>query len=431
MRWPRTLFGRNLLLLIALLVLTHCVLLLSFRLFVQAPRLERLASYILEQQNTLREAFEVMPPAMRGRAIDEYCLKHPHRLLPVAAARWSSAPPTPRESLVLAPLHRMLGPEHPVRWVSGESRLWVKISMEGRPFWMGFAVRNLLPETGQALLVAALVELLLAVIGAFFLQRHLHAPLRRLAAAADAIRGGGEIDGLPLDGPQEIAQVAASFQRMEAHLRDQDRERTLMLAGVSHDLRTPLAKLKLCVEMLKSEGDADLLVTMARNIDAADRIIGQFIGFARAAGDEPEQLCDLAELVRSVVAEAGMAGQCRLVLQDPAPLAVYPVALRRAVMNLLENARAYAPGMVDLSLGETGGEVYIRLQDRGPGIPPGQWELVQQPFVRLDAARGRHPGTGLGLAIVSRIMQIHHGRMELDNREGGGLSVTLWLLRSP
>lgn len=431
MRWPRTLFGRNLLLLSALLVVTQCALLAGFRFFAQAPRLERLAGYVVEQEISLREAFAVLPPELRAGAIARFCVSHPERLIPAGnAPMWLHEPQTLRSALIFAPLQRILGSDHPVHWAARQSRLWVGITLDGKPYWMGFAMKGLLPDSGQALLLASLIMVIFSVLGAMLIQRHLHHPLRRLAAAADAVRLGQKTAEVSFDGPDEIARVALSFRRMADHLEHAERERALMLAGVSHDLRTPLAKLRLCTEMLRMHGEADLIDTMTRNIDAADRILGQFVGYARIGDDEAEQLCDLAEIVRSVVTETGMAPRCRLQLRTLAPLSVRPVALRRALTNLLENARSYAPGAVDIELSECAGEALIRVLDRGPGIPAAELGRVLQPFVRLDDARGRHAGSGLGLAIVERIAHLHGGSLELAAREGGGLAVTLHLPRN-
>jgi len=430
MRWPRTLFARNLLLLIVLLVVTQFVSLLGFRFFVQAPRLERLAGYVVEQEISLREVFAVLPPEQRAGAITRFSAAHPERLVPAAnAPAWMREPQTLRSTLIFRPLQRILGADHPLHWAERQNRLWVGIALDGRPYWMGFAMKGLLPDTGLALLLVSLLLVTFSVLGAILIQRHLHHPLRRLAIAADAVRLGQKSLDLPLDGPEEISRVAQSFQRMSEHLAQAERERALMLAGVSHDLRTPLAKLRLCTEMLRMQGEADLLDTMGRSIEAADRIIGQFVAYARIGSDEDEQLCDLGELVRSVVAETGMATICRLQLNVPEPLAVRPVALRRALANLLENARHYAPGMVDIELAESAGEIQLRVLDRGPGIPEEEQVRVRQPFVRLDAARGRSSGTGLGLAIAERIAHLHGGHLELGSREGGGLMVTLHLPR--
>jgi two-component system osmolarity sensor histidine kinase EnvZ len=430
MRWPRTLFARNLLLLIVLLVVTQLVSLLGFRFFVQVPRLERLAGYVVEQEISLREVFAVLPPEQRASAIPRFCAAHPERLISaVNAPVWMREPQTLRSTLIFRPLQRILGADHPLHWAERQNRLWVGIVLDGRPYWMGFAMKGLLPDTGVALLLVSLLLMTFSVLGAILIQRHLHHPLRRLTVAADAVRLGQKSLDLPLDGPEEIARVAQSFQRMSEHLEQVERERALMLAGVSHDLRTPLAKLRLCTEMLRMHGEADLLDTMSRSIEAADRIIGQFVAYARIGSDEDEQLCDLGEIVRSVVAETGMATICRLQLKALEPLAVRPVALRRALANLLENARHYAPGMVDIELGESAGEIQLRVLDRGPGIPEEEQARVRQPFVRLDVARGRSSGTGLGLAIAERIAHLHGGRLELGSREGGGLIVTLHLPR--
>lgn len=206
-------------------------------------------------------------------------------------------------------------------------------------------------------------------------------------------------------GPQEIAAVAASFQRMTESLSRAEQERTLMLAGVSHDLRTPLAKLRLCVEMLRSGADASLIESMIRSIDTADAVIGQFIEFARIGSDEQAQWCDPAELVTSVGEEFAGRSNCAVKLDlQPAPaLRVRPVALRRAIANLVENACRYAPGEIVVRLEAGDGKLRFSVLDQGPGVPAPELARIRQPFTRLTSSRGQLPGAGLGLAIVERI----------------------------
>lgn len=435
MAWPRSLFGRSILLFVALLVVCQIAWLTLFRVMVQTPRLERLASYILEHEALLQWSLERVPPAERAHALAELAARSEAQTRLQAADEVPAdfaVPPGRAAALVFAPLREALGPAHPLRWQrEGERRLWVGTRLDGRDYWMGFATAGLVPSNGRLLAAGSLVTLLLSLLGAWLIRRHLKQPLARLTAAASAVARGEIPPPIASTGPQEVAAVAASFDQMTESLARADQERILMLAGVSHDLRTPLAKLRLCVEMLRSDADAELIESMTRSIDTADTVIGQFIDFARVGSDEAPQWCDPAELATSIVREFAAKGDggVTLDLQPVEPLLVRPVALRRAVANLIENACRYAGGEIVVRLETRGGQVVFSVLDRGPGVPAEKLADIRQPFVRHVPANPSRSGggAGLGLAIVERIAALHRGRLVLENRDGGGFVAAIEL----
>jgi truncated hemoglobin YjbI len=248
---------------------------------------------------------------------------------------------------------------------------------------------------------------------------------------------------------------------MSADLAQIDQDRALILAGVSHDLRTPLTRLRMGIEMSADEG---LREGMTADIEEMDKTIGQFLDFARSEGGEAPQAVDLAALLADLASQYRRrsfavdvsAAVAPIPLSRPlsqrekggellpspsgrgnegeeptfgADLALRPQALRRAVSNLIDNALRYAgsDNPVELKLGAGAGEVAIEVCDHGPGIPPQDVERIKRPFARLDAARSNAAGAGLGLAIVERIARSHNGRLELLPREGGGLVARLVL----
>lgn len=431
MRWPRSLFGRNILLLVALLVASQTAWLTLFRVMVQVPRLERLASYVLEQDALLQLALARIPADERQPMLTEVAKRSETRLLPAEDAPATfAAPPRHGIGLLLAPMQRALGPQHPLHWQrDGDRRLWIGTRLDGRDYWMGFHTAGLLPSTGRLLAAGSLITLVLSLLGAFLIQRHLQKPLAGLTAAASAVARGETPPPVASAGPQEIASLAASFDQMTESLARAEQERILMLAGVSHDLRTPLSKLRLCVEMLRNGADPTLIESMIRSIDTADAVIGQFIDFARIGSDEAPQWCDPAELVKSVGQDYADKDACRVIfdLHPAEPLPVRPVALRRAIANLVENACRYARGEVTLRLETLDGRVCLSVLDRGPGVPAAELDRIRRPFARLDASRRHAAGTGLGLAIVERIAALHRGRLGLENRDGGGLAARIEL----
>ena len=196
MRWsrcfPRSLFGRNVLLLVALLIASQIAWLTLFRVMVQVPRLERLASYVLEYDALLQLALKRIPAAERPLALAEMAAREGTRLQTADSvpADFGTAPGG-RIALLLAPLSRALGPHHPMHWQrDGEQRLWIKTRLDERDYWMGFATSGLFPANGRLLLAGSLVTFILSLLGALLIQRHLQRPLRQLTEAASAVARG-------------------------------------------------------------------------------------------------------------------------------------------------------------------------------------------------------------------------------------------------
>jgi two-component system osmolarity sensor histidine kinase EnvZ len=238
---------------------------------------------------------------------------------------------------------------------------------------------------------------------------------------------------VPESGPAEIGTLAQAFNQMAADLKRLDDERALLLAGVSHDLRTPLSRIRLGLEMMDDKGDAGIRSGIEQDIQDIDTAIGQFLDFARLRNTEPViPDSDLNSIVQHTVTRYVRAG--RHVTFDPGTipnLPLRPTAIQRLLANLIENALRHAASGVEVITGRERDDVYIEVLDRGPGIPADAAGRMLQPFTRLDSARGGS-GTGLGLAIVDRIAKMHGGRVALLPRPGGGLRARIELpLRTP
>lgn len=270
---------------------------------------------------------------------------------------------------------------------------------------------------------------LLSTAAAWIFVRQLNAPLKRLVLATRYL-GQGRSVRLPVsDTPSEMTEVYRSFNQMADELEQAARERELMLAGVSHDLRTPLTRLRLSLELMSS--DAELTEEMIRDVEDMDAILDQFIAFIRDGRDEPLERLDLAALIRELVAPYNQHGErVRLCLQVLPEVSLRRVSIKRLLTNLIENALRYGGDAVEVaaSLGgeETAPYLVLSVLDRGQGIDPAELASIFNPFIRGDRARGGR-GTGLGLAIVRRIAALHGGSVDLRNREGGGLEARVCL----
>jgi len=270
---------------------------------------------------------------------------------------------------------------------------------------------------------------LLSTAAAWIFVRQLSAPLKRLVFAARQL-GQGRSVRLPIgDTPSEVTEVYRAFNQMAEDVEQAARERELMLAGVSHDLRTPLTRLRLSLELMGN--DAELIEDMVRDIEDMDAILDQFLAFIRDGRDEPVEEVDLGELVREVVAPYNQQReQVRLCLEAMPPFPLRRVSIKRMLVNLVENALRYGGNSVEVAVSVSGGcsapYVVLSVLDRGVGIDPAELDEIFNPFTRGDRARGGK-GTGLGLAIVKRIAALHGGSVELRNRAGGGLEARICL----
>jgi two-component system osmolarity sensor histidine kinase EnvZ len=269
--------------------------------------------------------------------------------------------------------------------------------------------------------------LVLTGIAFLFLRAQL-APIAQLAAAAEAFGKGRAVPFRPR-GALEVRAAGAAFLEMRARIERQIEQRTLLLSGVSHDLRTPLTRLKLGLAMLADEAEARAL---ARDVAEMERMIDAFLAFARGDATETPAPADLSALVGQAVEDARRAGQA-VDWEPPSPVVV-PVradALGRAVANLLGNAARHARrAAVSMQVSER--FVRIVVEDDGPGIPRDRRDEALRPFTRLDSARdpNRGGGVGLGLAIAADVARSHGGSLRLgDSDRLGGLRAELTILR--
>ena len=271
------------------------------------------------------------------------------------------------------------------------------------------------------------VALLVAIAGALtaWTVRRLTLPLGTLARAARGLAGNLDQPPLSESGPAEVAAAAQSFNRMQQDLKRNLETRSQALAAVSHDLRLPITRIRLRIERLRDEATREAIES---DLVEMDRMIGDTLEFLRAghSGEQPARI-DVNALVESVAEDMRALG-CRIRTygEARAPLVARGQAVRRCLGNLVDNARRYGGGAVDLTVRDEAEQVEFVVEDRGPGIPESERERVFEPYVRLEASRARHTGgTGLGLAIARAIARGHGGDVALESREGGGLRAIL------
>jgi signal transduction histidine kinase len=299
--------------------------------------------------------------------------------------------------------------------------------------WLTFSTR--LPNSGPAmsprLMLALVVAVTIITALTAWAVRRATAPLRLLSNAAERLGRNVESAPLPVAGSVETQRAATAFNVMQARLRRLIENRTLMLAAISHDLRTELTLLRLRAESVEPAEDRE---RMLANIADMDGMLTATLSFARdEAESEPPKRIDVGALVESIVDDLADAGR-PVTMATPVQIAVgevKPVAIKRALTNLIENAIKYGT-RARVSLTTDAGKITISVDDDGPGVPEADLDRVLQPFVRLESSRSRDTGgIGLGLAIVASVAQMHGGQLKLANRQGGGLRATLELADAP
>jgi two-component system osmolarity sensor histidine kinase EnvZ len=272
------------------------------------------------------------------------------------------------------------------------------------------------------------LSLLLLMLAIYFLTRQLR-PIRRLAWAADNFGKGRDVGDFKLAGATEIRQAGAAFNTMRKRILRQLTQRTEMLAAVSHDLRTPLTRMKLELEMLKgSTPHIDDINALRRDVEDMAKVVDGYLAFARGEGQESIAPTDLGNILQEIGSRSAKdQASIEVELERPIVMPLRPVAIRRCLANLIENAVRYASTIAIRATTEDD-QVWIAIDDDGPGIPADQREAVFKPFFRLDASRNSGTGgVGLGLSIARDIVLSHGGDIQLHDSPAGGLRVLIRL----
>ncbi len=422
---PDSLLARSFLLIALLLLLSLGGWFEIYRTYQREPIAREIAQQTVTIVNLTRAAIVNADPRLRREllldlneteGIRVFVSNPDERLAPV--------PAEPLLDMIGARIKVSLGPRTRLAFErNGIEGYWVSFNIDDDEFWVKLERERLEPDFATQWIGWGLFALLLSLAGAWLIASRISRPLAALTRAAEQVGKGEHVEPAPETGPAEIRQLAAAFNQMSADLGRLERDRAMVLAGISHDLRTPLARLRLGLEMIG--GDTSMSEGLAADIEEMDKIIGQFLDFAKGENEAGTDT-DLEVLVDEICERYAKLG--RALVRGPRAAIRMPLAqmaVRRAISNLIDNALRYSkePVEIDTRLegGTAGGRVVIEVRDRGPGIPEAEAERMKRPFTRLEAARSDAGGSGLGLAIVDRVARMHGGRLELLPREGGGL----------
>ncbi|WP_241292788.1 ATP-binding protein [Burkholderia stabilis] len=429
---PRSLLARNIALLVALVALSLACSLAVLLHYVQRPRIERASIIFSDYVQLLDRTLDAVPPdAGRAMAAQLGGQTSPPPAAPPGAPNLSAFFRTWQRDVFMQALERHLPPGLPARWQSGDDeRLWIRLHAAGSLVWVPLPMAADAQASGITTALALSVGLaLLAALTGYLIQLHLNRPLDALARAAQRVSAGERPPPLPTDGPTEIADVSRAFNQMADALQQAEATRSLMLAGVSHDIRTPLTKLRLAIAMALPRGTHDALTASAEHyLDQIDTILQQFMDYAGSGERETPQPGDLNALIGQLVADfAGLGHEFEFDEGDVPVFAFRPISLMRLLMNLMQNAVVYGRTGLGVRTWTERGIAYAVVGDRGNGIGAAELERLKAPFSRGANARNHAGGTGLGLAIVERIARLHGGSLTFRDRDGGGLEAVVAL----
>lgn len=428
---PRTLLARTFLLLALLVLLTTAAWLSLFRYIDAEPRARETAQLGASAVNLVRASLLAAAPDKRLRLFEELGSREGIRLLPAEADdRLVAMPDTRFQRLLRRELSKRLGPQTRIAaQVNDEPGFWISFRLDERDedeFWLILPRDRATRSFAGHWLTWGLLALALALIVAWLIASRISQPLRAMAEAADDVGRGQTPAPLPERGAEEMRRLAHAFNAMASSLERHEKDRSEVLAGISHDLRTPLTRLRLEAEM--SIADEAARQGVVADIAEMEAVISQFMDYARNESGETMAPTDLGALLSEVAERKIAAGyQLHTAIGELPIHPVRPKALVRAVSNLIDNAAKYGGGDVLLQAAVVDGEIRIDVVDHGPGIPAADAERLKRPFTRLETARTDAGGTGLGLAIVDRVARLHDGRLELLANPGGGLIARLAL----
>ncbi len=431
---PQTLLARFILLISALLLVAQITSLKIFDYFERDVRAQALAKEISTVVNFTKASIEAAASSKRLKLLSELSGLGDISIYP--AYYFEPLEPIPEDpflQLVVKkiaqqlPVGTLITVNHydiPGIWVSFEidsDLFWLVMprTLIDRPFpwhWIGWGV----------------VIFSLAVVGAYIATKRISMPLSRLSRAAEQIKKGGKVHPLPLDNVVEFSEVSEAFNEMSDNLSKISEERRFLLASVSHDIRTPLTRLRIASEMLPNQSH-EIKESMEQDIQEINEIINQFLDFARGFEDEPVAPVNLGKFLKEIQRKHSRMGQnfklkkknIRSNIPKKLFIDLRLSAFQRCLDNLINNAFFYSKGNVEMQATLFEESFSVSIIDDGPGIPEHQKAKLLKPFERVDEARGNIGGSGLGLTIADRIARAHSGKLELINLKKGGLEAKI------
>ncbi len=435
---PNTLLARFLILIATVLIISQVVSIRIFDYYERGPRAEAIAQEIETVVNFTRASLISSREDKRLALLSELSTKGDIRIYPAYYFE-DIEPFNPNTFLevVANKIKKRLGEKTIVITNHyGIPGLWVSFSIDQDEFWLVMPTPGDRPFPwhwiGWGIVVAGL-----SIIAAFLTATRINRPLNLLIKATEQLKKGEFPEKLPLDSVTEFKTMSQTFNEMAESLSKVDLERKVLLAGVSHDIRTPLTRLRIAIEMLSKNVSNKLQESMEEDISEIDKILSQFIDYVRGFDKEEKMTTNLNDFFDHLKNQHKILNRNIILicnLKVPIFYDVKPISFRRLFDNLINNAFSYSQGEVLITIKKNKESISITVLDEGPGIPPEHINRLLKPFERFDTLEidktrnpGNREGCGLGLAIVDKITKAHNGKLTISNRPNKGLEVKITL----
>ena len=433
---PNSLFSRAMLVMVSMIILSFIAGFIIFVIYFTRPMASSSADLFALQINSVYQALQDLKPEQRQPYLEKLRAEgmlhviHNENALPGRVAERFY-----EHTFMEYYPQRLFDKEAVIRfefddvfYAETDRIVWVKVHIGDKKIWLGSPMSKFKQPFPDNLIAQIFVVLILTLLGAYLIARVVKRPLTQLVNAADELGKGNSPEPISETGTVEFRTMSRAFNKMSEDIRALDDDRNMMLAGISHDLRTPLARVRLALDMVDSNIDKKLYAGMVQDIEDMDKIIGQFLTFVRDGIDEAFAYEDINQVIEHVAKGFQLEGKpIKLNLAGIENSMFKPIAMQRLFMNLINNAWDYGRQDVEVETFMTEGSICIEVKDCGDGIPKSEIERLKQPFTRMDASRTDTKGAGLGLAIVDRIVKWHHGEMKMRIRNGGGMIVSIHL----
>lgn len=432
--WKSGLFWRTFVLLAFLISVSMGAWLLSFQMVEREPYTRQITNQLVSIVTITRAALTHSDPDLRhellfdlakNEGIRIYTLETTDKIEPMSQNdRWYP---------LLMILRKQLGENTKIsRKVNGIDSFWISFTIDDEDeYWLALPSGRLEGPANWQWLWWAAAGFGLSLMGAGFISGLINQPLSRLAVAARTFASGQIPETLPDTGSAEVRDANNSFNQMVSELERHEKERTEVLAGISHDLRTPLTRIQLELEMSRLSEEEKSGIEM--DIRQMNAIVGQFLDYARLSSSRKSEIINISQLMEKVVAEASRS--LDVLVQNEVEKDIFirgeKTDFERMFSNLVSNAQRYGrsekTNIVELKFvcKKSDNDVIIEISDRGQGIADEDKENVLRPFIRKDTARSQANGSGLGLAIVNRIVSRYGGKLALKDNTQGGLLISM------